>query len=268
MKRILILAGILFSVYLPSCLYAAQPEKPFDHSKWQAFLQKYVDEKGAVDFAGAKGDTAVLDEYLEQLKMVTSLSLNEWPREEAVAYWINAYHASLMRLILKNYPVKSVQEIQGVWDLKFFESGHEAYSLNDIRNNELMDQYHDEKIHFALSCMAVSCPQLSREAYTGPRLEGQLFEAAQRFVNDAEKNNIDPINKKVELSKFFKWYGRDFSFNFGKPENERKLSKEEFSTLSFIVYYLEDSDKVNFLEDGRYKIRFLSFDWTLKSRAS
>lgn len=256
----------LFSLFMGAFCgvsLADAPTKPVDHGKWDAFLKKYVNERGEINFAAAKKDPALLNEYLDQIAQIKNSHFPEWPREETMAFWINAYHAGAIALVLKNYPVKSVNDIPNFWELKFLQLQENAYSLNDIRNEELTTNFHDEKTHFALSCLGKSCPQLSRDAYVGPKLEGQLFVAVRKFVNDPEKSRIEPLKKKVELSKFYKWYGADFTFNFGKPENDRNLPREEFAALSFIAYYLEDAAKIAFLEDGRYKIKYLPFDWSL-----
>ena len=120
-----------------------------------------------------------------------------------------------------------------------------------------------KKIDTALACGAKSCPALSREAYTGPRVEGQLFLAAQRFVNDPERNHIDPAAKAVKISKIFKWYGNDFKLDFLSEERDQRFSESEYAALSFIANYLKDEKKIQFLEENGYKIKYLDFDWKL-----
>ncbi len=264
MRKFLALFLVFVSLLPVRPVFAAAEIRSFDHSSWDAFLKKYVNDKGEINFAEAKKDPSLLDDYLAKIKELNEFSMTDWPREEAIAFWINAYHAAAVAQVLKYYPVKSVQEIPGYWETKFLQTFHaEAHSLNEMRDQQLINAYRDEKVHFALSSMSKSGPVLIRDAYTGPKLDGQLFSAARKFVNDTERNNINPQKKKVELSRLFKWYGGDFQFNFGKPENDRHLSIQEFSLMSFIVYYLEDAAKVQFLEDGRYKIKYLPFDWRL-----
>lgn len=251
----------VFTAVSPS--FAAPLEKPFDHGVWDSFLKKYVNENGEVDFTAAKKDPSLLKEYIAVLRETSDVDFYDWPREEVVAFWINAYHAGLISVILDHYPVKSVQEIPSVWETKHIRLESGSYSLNEIRTSVLLGTFHDEKIHFALSCMAKACPALSRDAYVGPKLDGQLFMAVRRFVNDGRNADIKLGAKKIFISKVFKWYAKDFKFNFGTPENERGLSKEDFSVLSFLAFYLEDANKVAFLEEKNYKIKYSKFDWTL-----
>lgn len=264
MKKILFFLLIsALAALAPASARAETLEKPYDHSLWDSFLKKYVNEKGEVNFAAAKQDPKLLNDYLAQLRTLNEIDFAQWPREEVMALWINAYHAAAIATVIKHYPVKSMQDIPSAWDTEVLQLTNRGYSLNFIRKEMLLSQFHDEKVHFALSDMTKSGPVLSRDAYTGPLLDGQLFMAARKFVNDPERNVILSSKKKVELSKIFKWYGADFTFNFGKPDNDRGLSREEFSFLSFISYYLENAEKAGFLEEGRYKIKYLPYDWSL-----
>ena len=132
-----------------------------------------------------------------------------------------------------------------------------------MRKEFLIGTFRDAKIHTALSCAARSGPMLSQDAFTGPKIEAQLFMAARRFVHDAERNDIRPGKKKIYLSKIFEWYYVDFNMDFGAFENEKGLSRRDYAVLSFITNYLEDAGKIQYLEDGGYKVKYLPFDWTL-----
>jgi len=243
-------------------------EKPFDHSLWDRFLKRYVNEEGAVDYQGVLEEPELMDQYREQ---VNTISLDDfprnWPREELLALWLNVYHLGVIQAVRENYPVKSIQSIPGVWDIQVVAVAGKSYSLNDIRRHQLILSFRDEKIHAALACGARSCPALSREAFTGSRVEGQLYVAARRFVNDAQRNRITPGKKKIQLSRIFKWYAPDFKLDFGSHRHENWKSPEEFAVLSFVAHYLDDSLKIDFLEEGQYKVKYLKFDWDLNEWA-
>ena len=251
-----------FVFFFPSALFAL--DKPFDHSAWDQFLKEFVNEQGEVNYEAAQKTPTLLNHYIEQLAAVDYEDLvRKWPREEKLALWLNAYHVGVTRAILDHYPVQSIQNIAGVWDLPLVRIGNQTFSLNHIRARQLLGVYRDEKIHLALACGAKSCPRLRREAFTGPRVEGQLFLATRDFVNDPIYTQITPGQKKIHVSRIFKWYAKDFTLDFGSVEIGRKLAPEEIAVLSFIAHYLEDSQKVQYLEDGRYKIQYLLFDWKL-----
>lgn len=254
---------LLFSFpFFLSSVFAQTPG--FDHSLFDQFLKKVVNERGEVNYPAAAQDPSLLKDYLEKLKQVDEAALRQqWPREEKLAFWINAYHAGIIQAVLNHYPVKSLLEIPSVWDIDAVQVGSHHYSLNNLRQRELIGVFRDEKIDTALACGARSCPAFSREAYTGPRVEGQLFLAAQRFVNDPALNLIEPQAKKIQISKIFKWHAKDFKLDFSSEERDLRFSEEEYAVLSFLANYLKDESKVQYLEESRYKIKYLDFDWSL-----
>jgi len=263
-KKIFVFAFFLFCAF-PAGLHAATA---FDHSAWDAFLKKNVSETGAVDYRSITKDPKALNDYLSSLMAAPAGGMASWPREEVLAFWLNVYHAVLIKLVAENYPVDSVQKIPGFWDIAWFHFGKHAkngpqYSLNGIREKVLLGVFHDEKIHLALSVAAKGGPQLMREAFTGPRVEGQLFLLTRKFVTDPFYVAITPGQKKIRISKIFKWYGNDFKLDFGAPEPFGEFSGTDTAVLSFLAYYLEDEAKEEYLQGGKYKIEYPAFDWSL-----
>lgn len=266
---------IFFLLCLPLFLTtpAAQAQEeaavPFDHSSWDQFLKKFVNEKGEVDYQAARKDPALLNAYLGQLKAISAEAFDAWPREERLALFVNAYNAGTIRLVLDRYPVKRVMDVPGMGDQAIVQIGRvrkdkpTTYSLNQIQNEFLRSEFRDEKILFALCSGAKSSPRLREEAYVGPRLEGQLYLAVREFVNDGTKNRIVPGQKKIVLSRLFKWYANDFLLNWGNFPEEIRWKPEEMAVLSFLAYYLQDSKKVDFLKEAKYKVKYEIFDWTL-----
>jgi len=257
----------------PAGLYAATA---FDHSAWDAFLKKNVNENGEVDYQSVAKDPKALNDYLASLTAVSELDVKQWPREEVLAFWLNAYHAVLIKSVIENYPTASVQRIPSFWDIAPFHFGKKTkdqpqYSLSDIRVKKLIGVYRDEKIHLALSVAARGGPKLTTEAFTGPKVEGQLFLLTRKFVADPFYVDVTPGRNKIRISRIFKWYGSDFKLDFGTPEPRGKFSETENSVLSFLAYYLEDAAKGDYLQEGKYKIEYLPFDWSLndwKKRAA
>ena len=251
-------------VFFESRLFAISA--PFDHSAWDNFLKQYVNEDGEVDYAGIKKDPTLLNQYVEQVAKISSWDFgNEWPREEKMALLINIYNAQIVKAIVDAYPVKSIQKIPGIWELEFFKVAGRAMSLNRLQKRDLVGAFQDEKIHTVLACGGKSCPKLRRDAFVGPKVEGQIFLAARDFVADNERNTIDPASKKVELSRLFKWYSQDFVLDFGQweDESEKELRADEVPVIAFMSYYLEEGDKIRFLEEGKYKVKYKEFDWNL-----
>ncbi|MBI1288794.1 MAG: DUF547 domain-containing protein [Flavobacteriales bacterium] len=213
---------------------------------WTQLLQKHVDDRGWVSYRGFLNDTAILNNYLLWLSSnPPRLSADS---DEKLAFWINAYNAFTVKLILDHYPVSSIKDIKNgvpfvnsVWDIKFFEVGSEEMSLNAIEHSILRKQFDEPRIHFAIVCASMSCPQLRNEAYTADKLEQQLTNQAVRFINDTTKNVL--AREKLQLSAIFKWYRKDFTKEISLKEYLRKYAKEAVSEKA--------------------KVSYLDYDWSL-----
>ncbi len=179
-----------------------------DHTPWNQLLQKHVSATGKVNYAGLKKDKAQLEAYLAELAKYPVQA--NWPRAHKMAYWINAYNAFTVKLIVDNYPVKSIMDLHGgkAWDVKWIKLGDKTYSLNNIENDILRPKYKDARIHFAVNCAARSCPPLLNKAFTGQNLETLLEQQTKKFINNAGFNNLKSDN--IKISKIFEWYAGDF----------------------------------------------------------
>lgn len=238
-------------------------DKPYDHSAWDQFLTRFVNADGQVDYRGVKENPELLNAYLKQLEEVALSQLELWPREEEIALWMNAYHAAAVKVIVDHYPVDSILDIPGAWEKKTIFVGGRRFSMNDIHRRKLMETFGDEKVHFALSCTAKSCPPFPRESFKGPTVEGQLYLAAKAFINNEFFTEIIPDKKRVRLSKIFEWHQMDFILDFGRAEEVKGFSRTEEAMLAFVAYYLDDLAKIQFLESRNYKVKYLKFDWAL-----
>ncbi|HOW59709.1 MAG TPA: DUF547 domain-containing protein [Candidatus Omnitrophota bacterium] len=264
-KKIVFLWGIVF--LLPAS--TLQAANRFDHSLWDAFLKKYVNEKGEVNYQAVVRDPKLLNDYWNSL-LSSNLQLiqTQFSREESLAFWLNVYHAALIKLVTEHYPISSTQKIPSFWDITLVHFGKEGdktrqYSLNDIRIKNLMAIYRDERVHLALSMAAQDGPPMMREAFTGPKVQGQIFILTRQFVNNPRFVDIVPNRKKIFISPIFKWHGKDFKLDFGVPEPIGNFSMVDTAVLSFLAYYLEDESKIEYLQGAHYKIEYPAFDWTL-----
>jgi hypothetical protein len=180
--------------------------KTFDHSVFDQELRKYVDKNGKVNYANWLKNRTALDSYVEYLS--NSVPTGDATLAEKMAYWINAYNANTIILILDNYPVASINKIDGgkPWDRRFIKSGNNFYTLNDIEN-KILRKMGDPRIHFAVNCAAKSCPKLLNKAYTASNLESSLSANTKAFLL---KNEFSVTKDKLILSKIFEWYNEDF----------------------------------------------------------
>ena len=225
---------------------------PPDHAVFDRLLKRYVDDYGLVDYKSLKENRDELDAYLSILE--ANAPSDSWTTNERLAYWINAYNAFTLDLIVEFYPVSSIKDIGAIiqipfintpWDIKFIKIGEEIYDLNNIEHGIIRREFDEPRIHFALVCAAMSCPRLRNEAYEAIRLEEQLSNAAREFLADTAKNRF--INSaEAELSKIFLWYGGDF--------------KEEQSLISFLNTYAP----IQLAEDA--SLDYLDYSWELNEQ--
>lgn len=187
------------------------------HNSFDELLQKYVNEEGMVDYKGLKTERSSLKGYLKILE--GNAPKDSWTAKQTLAFWINAYNAYTLDLILEHYPVTSIKEIGSTikipfvstaWDIKFINIGGVEYDLNNIEHGIIRKEFDEPRIHFALVCAAVSCPKLQNRAYFPESLDDQLTEATKDFLADPSKNEFKS-SKKATLSKIFNWYGGDFN---------------------------------------------------------
>ena len=233
----------LFIMIFVSLNYA----NPVQHGEWDALVKKHVSKNGMVDYQGFLKDKKQLQVYLDKLS--ANRPTSKWSKNEKMAFWINAYNAFTVKLILDHYPVNSIKDIKkgipfvnSVWDIAFIPMGKEKIDLNYIEHTILRKECKDPRIHAAINCASFSCPLLRNEAYTAVRLDEQLNDAMRRFVNDSQRNQLDKSN--IKISKIFSWFAGDFKLNG-----------------SSVVDYLNKYAKKRVQPNA--KIDFLEYQWEL-----
>ncbi|GEO04616.1 DUF547 domain-containing protein [Adhaeribacter aerolatus] len=211
MKKIVLLLLIYVAVQTK---LAAQT--PVSHEAFTRLLKQHVNTAGNVNYKGFIKDSTQLNVYLKQLS--ANPPQKNWSKNDQLAYWINAYNAFTIQLIIRHYPLKSIKDIGSIikipfvntpWDIKFIRIGRNTYDLNNIEHDILRKNFNEPRIHFAIVCASVSCPKLLNEAFVVARVEQQLEAQAKDFINDPSRNKITPA--KAQLSSIFSWFKDDFT---------------------------------------------------------
>lgn len=178
------------------------------HKLWNELLQKHVSDKGNVDYQGLKQERLKLNNYIKSLNL--ALPNETHTKAYTLAFWINAYNAMTIDLILRHYPIKSIKDIKDPWQQRYWKLGEKWYNLEDIEH-QILRKMDEPRIHFAIVCASFSCPKLLNEAYIAENLEQQLTNATTDFLSDTSRNSIS--KDKLELSKIFQWFTKDFKQN-------------------------------------------------------
>jgi len=246
------LTAIVFCI--TSCAIHINGTKPvYKSDAWTNLLQKHVGKDGLVDYPGFIADKDKLQACLTLLS--ENPPAKNWTDNDKIAYWLNAYNAFTIKLIIDHYPLKSIKDIgpkhqiifiNTPWDIKFFKIGGKTMTLNRIEHRILRKEFREPRIHFALNCASLSCPKLRREAYDGARLDAQLTDQAKEFLMDTSRNQLDAKNPK--LSAIFSFYGSDIKKWSGK------------SIIAFINQYAPI--KI----DENAELDYLDYNWNLNGK--
>lgn len=178
------------------------------HKIWDTLLKKHISVNGNVNYKGFKEDHKALINYIKSLSSLHPIQ--EVSKEEKLAYWINAYNALTIDLILRNYPVKSIKDIKDPWKQRLWKLGDKWYNLDEIEH-QILRKMNEPRIHFAIVCASYSCPKLQNEAFTASNLETQLTKATKAFLSDSKRNEIS--ENSIRISKIFDWFSKDFTKN-------------------------------------------------------
>lgn len=215
-------------------------------SIFNELLQTHVSNDGIVDYEAFKADKLKLDAYISYLEITTPES--SWSANKQKAFWINAYNAYTIKLILENYPINSIMDIKkdgkSAWKIPFAKVGGTTYTLDHIEHKILREKLFDPKIHVGVNCASGSCPKLGNIAFTEENVEAELTKLMKAFVNDVTRNKIS--KKKVQISEIFKWFKGDFTKNGSVIDYLNQFSDKEIKSNA--------------------KISYLKYDWSLNGK--
>ncbi len=216
-------------------------------STFNSLLQKHVDKKGNVNYKAFKQDEATLDTYLTYLN--TTSPSSSWSKNKQKAFWTNAYNAYTIKLILENYPIKSITKIKKkgktAWKIPFAKVGGKTYTLDHIEHKILRKKLFDPRIHVGVNCASGSCPKLHNKAFTSENIDAELEILMKQFINDPKRNKLNK-KKMVHISEIFNWFKGDFS--------------KDGSVIDYINKYADE--KVN----DNAKIHYLPYNWNLNGK--
>ncbi len=232
-----------------------------DHQAWGGLLKRYVDANGRVDYTEWKpseSETQILSDYLASLSAANP-TVQASPAAR-LAFWINAYNALTVYGILREYPTTSIRNHTAklfgynIWNDLLLNVGGRTYSLNQIEH-EVLRKLGEPRIHFAIVCASIGCPNLLDEAYTAERLELQLTTNSQAFFAKPTNFQYNPGQRTFQLSSLLEWYGSDFGSD--QAAQFRKLAP-----------YFPSREAHDAAMSGNVKVSYLEYDWRLNDQAT
>ena len=231
--------------------------RQIDHSAWGRFLARYleVNHPSGINRMGyaavTPGDKLSLQEYLDTLQ---NINISRLMRSEQKAYWINLYNALTVKVILDHYPVKSIRDIDispgwfsnGPWDAKLLHIEGKDLSLNDIEHRILRPIWQDNRIHYAVNCASVSCPNLLKDPFTSENTQVLLEYNASAYINHSRGMSI--TEDEAVISSIYSWFQEDFG---GNEEGIRQ----------HLIKYTE-TELREYLQSGNFSFSY-TYDWNL-----
>ena len=262
-------AGVLERLFAPKAelwerwtAHVPSDQRTIDHGPWDRFLSRYLipgdDGINRVDYAGVgTEDRLALQRYIDRL---SGIEVSGYTRATQFGYWVNLYNALTVHVVLDHWPVDSIRDIDispglfanGPWKKALIRVEGEDLSLDDIEHRILRPIWQDPRIHYAVNCAAIGCPNLQPEAFTTINQERLLDAAARDYVN--HPRGVTPTPDGLILSSIYEWFADDFAVDGGVVEHLRRYAAPELQAR------LGDAVAV--------AVAGYAYDWGLNDRAS
>tara|TARA_Y100000589_G_scaffold331622_1_gene385970 strand:- start:2608 stop:3396 length:789 start_codon:yes stop_codon:yes gene_type:complete len=252
---------LIIKIFASLCLILSNNSFAVEHTVFDGILKQYV-ALGRVDYA--RMHLASMDDLRRYLNLISETkleALNDLPNSQQLAFYINAYNAFTILTVLDHWPIKSIRDIPNVWKEKKYKLVGRLVSLDQIEH-EYVRTFDEPRVHFALNCASIGCPDLRSEAYTAQKLSNQLEDQTRLFFDQPDKFYYCADCKDIKLSKIFKWFSSDFKDS--THSSFRKYGKFN-GVVSFIYKYVGSIQKKR-IKSQKIALTFLEYDWALNSR--
>jgi hypothetical protein len=269
------LSSVLVTVLLVTTVASMWPVAGQDRTPLHAPLDELLDlyvRDGLVYYRALDSDRRKLDAYIASLDGPQARSVESWPREEQIAFWLNAYNAWVLRAVVDHYPIRgtsgrfpedSLRQVPGVFDKTARRVAGRALTLDQIETT-VLGPFRDPRLYLALGRGAVGSGRLRSEAFTGTSLGGQLESVAREFATSGRMLDIDEARGVVGVTPILSWREKDFvaAYAGAVPPRYAQRSDVEKALLAFVDRNLLQHER-DFLERNDFKVEFKPFDWSL-----
>ncbi len=209
-------------------------------------LQNFVNSAGEVDFEGIKKEPLDLETFVNYVSQKRFSDLTT--PESLLAHHLNAYNAlSMFTVVQKGIPKTNA----GFSKVRFFyltkmDIGGKEMSLVTYENDYIRS-IGEDRVHWALNCMAVSCPRLPQKPFTAKTLNQDLQTLAVLFFNSEKNVQVDEKNKIVHVSEILKFFPKDF------------VPKKAATIIDYINLYRDKKISADIATE------YIPYDWTVNN---
>lgn len=248
----------------------------FDHS-YALFgreLAKYL-ENGNVHYKRWKEDPAGLDRFLQALSDLPKQEYEHFSNDQRKAFWLNAYNAITIKVVLDNYPIKgsqsqyppsSFRQIPGEWENGKFKIMGSPITLYDIEHERLRHELPDPRLHFAVVCASRSCAKLSPEPFVAEKLDQRLDQCTQDFFANPMNLTVNPRTGVMRVNKIFSWFTLDFASKAGYAKRTFPPPMDEDIIASYVSFYVPTDERdviAKYRSQDKLVLDYLPYDWAL-----
>lgn len=219
-------------------------------SDYDALLKAAV--KGRmVDYAVVEKQAPALHAFVESVRTTPSEGkdgLASMTKEQRLAFYTNAYNATVLALVLEHKKPKSVLSVDGFFDKRKHTIAGESLTLNELEEKKIRSSG-DPRVHFVVNCASDDCPPLAPFAYRGETWERDLENQTRAYLARPGEIAIDESKKTITIVQLFEWYRGDF----GGDDGVRK----------FLARY--DAARAKTLMEKSYTLAYRPYDWDLNT---
>ena len=240
------------------------------HRPFDQILDIYVRD-GLVYYRALRSERGSFDRYVQALADTSAATVNSWPPQRQLAFWINAYNAFVLRTVIDNYPIRgkapeypsvSIRQIPGAFERRTHRAGGRTLTL-DALERDVIARFGDPRALLALGRGANGGGRLKSEAYTSERLDAQLATITSELVTRRELVHVDIGAGVLSVNPIFSWREDAFSKLADRaPEVYGTRSPLERAVLVLIDPLLVPNESA-FLRKNTFRMTFHEFDWSL-----
>jgi hypothetical protein len=214
-----------------------------DHDPWDRILQQHLlaGADGIHRFDYARLQRRGLQRLETYLALLGATPVSQLDRDHQLAFWVNLYNALTVHTVTQAYPVESIRDIDispgfladGPWGKALISIEGQSLTLNDIEHRIVRPLWGDPRVHYALNCASIGCPNLERRAFRAANLDAMLDTAARNFINSPR--GVWWKGGDLAVSSIYAWFQEDFGGDdagilthlrrYAEPELARRLAE-------------------------------------------